>query len=199
MMTDDRPTSEAVDPAIPLESDESVVWTGRPRLSTILPAVVTGLGLVIAGLLGARAAETSLALVLVPIGLAVPLKQYLVNRNTQYVVTDQALYAKRGVLSRTVSQATLRTVQNSSYTQDITGKLFDYGTVTFEIAGGNDLTFRAIDDPQKVRALVDRTIGGDGVADGSPQTTAIPGQLDQWKQIRDEVREVRRTLDRKTE
>lgn len=189
-------TTDEVDPAIALNNDETVEWTGRPRKTVILPTVVAGLFLVVAGIVGTQVVETALVLVLVPIGLATPLGPYLVNRNTQYAVTNHALYVKRGVLSRAVSQANLETVQNSSYTQSITGSLFGYGSVEFEIAGGSDLTFRAIERPQEVRALVDRASGSDGITGASPRTSELPGRLDQWMQVRDEVRAVRQMLER---
>lgn len=189
-------SKDDVDPAVPLDSDESVTWTGRPRRTVVLPAVVVGLGLVVVGALGTYLGDTLVALGLVPVGLAVPTWQYLVNRNTQYVVTDRALYVKHGVLSRSVTQATLDTVQNSSYAESITGSLFGYGAVEFEVAGGRDLAFRAVDHPREVRALVDRATGDGGITGGRRRDPVIPGRLEQWQQIRDEVRRVRLALQR---
>jgi len=34
--------TESIDPAILLDTNESVEWSGRPRITTILPAVVIG-------------------------------------------------------------------------------------------------------------------------------------------------------------
>lgn len=186
-----------VDPAVPLDGDESVTWTGRPRITLVLPAVVAGLGLVLAGAIVTYFGDTLVALTLVPAGLAVPVWRYLVNRNTQYVVTDRALYVKHGVLSRSVTQATLDTVQNSSYAQGVTGSLFGYGAVEFEVAGGRDLAFRAVDHPREVRALVDRATGDGGITGTQPRTPAIPGRLEQWQRIRDEARSIRRVLERR--
>src|SRR6056297_244748 len=98
-----------VDPAIPLASDESVLWTGRPRVTVVLPAAIGGLALVLAGLAGVFVFDSVSALALVPFGLAVAIGRYLRNQRTQYVITDYALYRKTGVLSRSVSQAALRT------------------------------------------------------------------------------------------
>jgi len=82
---------------------------------------------------------------------------------------------KRGVLTRSVTQANLETVQNSSFGQDITGSIFGYGSVTFEIAGGDDLSFRAIEDPRAIRALVDRAASNDdGLGGDSRRESGIP-------------------------
>jgi len=188
--------TEPIDPAIPLDPTESVEWTGRPRITTVLPAVaVGGLLLVFAVAVGVTR-QAPAFLVAVPLGLAIPLWQYVALQGVQYVVTDEALYVKRGVVTRSVTQANLETVQNSSFGQDVTGSLFGYGSVTFELAGGDYLSFRAIEDPRTVRGLVDRAASRDDGLGGSARgESAIPGDLTQWRRIREEVRAVRDSLE----
>lgn len=187
---------DSVDPAVPLAADERVVWVGRPRKTVVLPSVLMGAVLVVAGLFAGQSLGTVPAAVLVFVGVVTPVWRYVVNRNTQYVVSEQALYSKRGVVSRSVSQAWLSTVQNSSYAQGVTGTLFGYGSVEFEIAGGTDLTFNAIDDPRDVRSLVDREAGaGDGLTGEDEWEKEVPGSLEQWRRVREEVRALHRALD----
>ncbi|WP_435102145.1 PH domain-containing protein [Halarchaeum sp. P4] len=196
MTSQEAPTHDDIDPAIPLESDESVVWTAHPRVTRVLPAVVTGLALVLAGVVGWVVAETALALLLVPLGVAGAGWRYLANRNTQYVVSEDALYKKTGVLSRAVTQAALETVQNSAYAQSLTGSLFGYGSVEFELAGGGSLVFRGVPDPREVRALVDQTTKSDGIA-GDATDDGVPGDVEQWRAIREEVVALRETVKRR--
>lgn len=194
-MSADESLSTTVDPAIPLASDESILWTGQPRVTVVLPAAIGGLALVLAGLVGLTVLNSVPALALVPFGLAVSIGRYLRNQRTQYVVTDYALYKKTGVFSRTVSQAALTTVQNSAYSQSLTGSLFGYGAVEFEIAGGGSFAYRTITNPQAVRALVDRaTEAEDSLTGESTERQSIPGRLEQWQAVRDEVRLLHRTL-----
>jgi len=184
--------TESIDPAIPLDTNESVEWSGRPRITTILPAVVIGVLLLVSGIVVSVTRETLLFLAVVPLGVAIPVWKYFALQGVQYVITDEALYVKRGVLTRSVTQANLETVQNSSFGQDITGSIFGYGSVTFEIAGGDDLSFRAIEDPRAIRALVDRAASNDdGLGGDSRRESGIPGDLSQWQQIRDEIRAIR--------
>ncbi|MDT3437327.1 PH domain-containing protein [Haloarcula sp. 1CSR25-25] len=188
--------TESIDPAIPLDSTESVEWSGRPRITTILPAVVIGALLFSFGIVVSVAEETPLFLAVVPLGVAIPLWKYFALQGVQYVITDDALYVKRGIFTRSVTQANLETVQNSSFGQDITGSIFGYGSVTFEIAGGGDLSFRAIEDPRAIRELVDRTaLNDDGLGGADRRESVIPGDLTQWQQIRDEIRAIRNSLE----
>ncbi|WP_435073242.1 PH domain-containing protein [Halorubrum sp. HHNYT27] len=188
--------TEAIDPAIPLTATETVEWAGRPRITTILPAVVIGGLLLIFAMTVSVTRGSPAFLVAVPLGVAIPLWQYIALQGVQYVITDEALYVKRGVVTRSVTQANLETVQNSSFGQDITGSLFGYGSVTFEIAGGDDLSLRAIEDPRAIRALVDRAASTDDGLSGSHRgEVAIPGDMEQWQQIREEVRAIRGALE----
>ena len=189
--------AESIDAAIPLDATESVEWVGRPRITTILPAVVTGILFAGVGLVAGVAGESPAFLLAVPLGVAIPIWQYFALQNVQYVITDAALYVKRGVVTRSVTQANLETVQNSSFEQDVTGSIFGYGSVTFEIAGGEDLSFQAIEDPRTIRALVDRTASNDdGLGGGGRGDDDIPGSLTQWQEVRDELRAIRSSLER---
>ena len=187
---------DSIDPAIPLDTTESVEWSGRPRITTILPAAMIGVLLLVFGIAVSVTGETLLFLAVVPFGVAIPLWKYFALQGVQYVITDEALYVKRGVLTRSVTQVTLETVQNSSFGQDIMGSIFGYGSVTFEIAGGSDLSFRAIEDPRAIRALVDRTASNDdGLGGGDWGDSVIPGNLTKWQEIRDEIRAIRSSLE----
>lgn len=161
--------------------DEDVLWSGTPRVTTVLPAVAVGLVLAAVGIAGAVTQNQPALSLLALVGLAIAVGASLRVVNTRYVVTDHALYRKTGVLSRHVERVSLRRVQNSAFTQGVLGSLFDYGTVSVEAAGGGSIAFADIDDPRDVRALVEKQIGGD----------EIPGSLDQWTAIRDEVRRLR--------
>lgn len=189
--------TESIDPAISIDTNESVEWSGRPRITTILPAVAIGITLIAIGIAVSVTGGNPIFLAAVPLGVAIPVWRYFALQGVQYVLSDESLYVKRGVLTRSVTQAHLETIQNSSFGQDITGSLFGYGTVTFEIAGGDDLSFRAIEDPRSIRTLVDRTASNDdGIGGVDRQESAIPGDLPQWQQVREELRGIRSSLEK---
>lgn len=185
------PTEADVPPSLPLAEDEAVRWSGRPRLSAAGPAAFVGLVVAAVGVgwwaLPAAPVRPPIPVVLaiVLLGAAIPATTVLSLVNTRYAVTDRAAYVKRGVLGRTVSRARLVMVENTAYTQSVTGSLFGYGTVELQTAGAS-FAFRRVDDPAAVRAIVDEH------ADGSTAAgDAIPGSVAEWQAVREEVRALR--------
>ena len=166
--------------------DERVVWEGQPRLSAALPGV--GVGVAVCALAAAAAVfvDPRAAVGIVP-GLGVIAWALLQIRRTEYLLTTRALWLKRGVAGRTVRRVGLQKVQNTGYSRSITGSAFGYGTVTVEVAGGDDLQFRRIDDPEGVQAAItDRTARDD---------ERIPGSATQWRSVLSVVREIRAEIE----
>lgn len=168
-----------------LDADESVEWAAHPRYMRAAPAVVASLlvaAVAVAG--GVRIDPLAFAALLfapLPGGYG-----YLRVVNTRFVVTDRAVYRKRGVLGVDVRTVELDRVQNTRSKRGALGNAFGYGTVEFEVAGGSDLRFFDVYDPDDVRRLVERL--GD-------RRDSIPGTADQWEAVRDELREIRRLVD----
>ena len=135
-----------------LDEDESVLWADTPHEMSLVPALVVGL---------------PLSLVLV--GIPILVGAYLSHRNTNYVVTTAALYAKTGVLSRNVQRIEFDKVQDTSYRQSFLGAQFGYGTVDVSTAGGTgvEMSFANVADPQSLQARINERIrsGRGGEAD----------------------------------
>jgi uncharacterized membrane protein YdbT with pleckstrin-like domain len=166
--------------------DESVVWRGRPRRSAALGGV--SVGVVLCGLAVAAAAVVDPRLLAGGvIGGGVVSWAVLRVRRTRYVLTTRALWLKRGVTGRTVRRVALPKVQNTAYSQSATGSVFGYGTVTIDVAGGRDLRFGRIDDPESVQtAIVDRLGSTD---------EEVPGSTQQWRSVLGRVREIRAAVE----
>jgi Bacterial membrane flanked domain. len=166
--------------------DERAVWTGRPRISAALPGVGVGVAVCALAVAAAVVVDPRAAVGVVP-GIGVIAWALLRVRRTEYLLTTRALWLKRGVAGRTVRRVGLHRVQNTGYSRSVTGSAFGYGTVTVEVAGGDDLRFRRIDDPETVQgAIAERTAaGGD----------RIPGSAAQWRSVLAAVRELRTAVE----
>lgn len=146
---------------LPLTPGEEVLWAGTPSLAPATLPMAIGFGLSMAGVWLAREVEVSrvperLALVLVPIGLAIVAWAYLTRWSTRYVFTTKAIYEKTGVLSLSVTRVPIERVQNTAFNQSLIERLLSYGDIAVYTAGsgGVNLGLSNVPDPEHVNGLV---------------------------------------------
>lgn len=167
------------------DKGERVVWSGRPRLSAALPDVAVGSVICLLAVGAAVVVDVRILVGILP-GLGILAWGLLRVQRTQFLLTTRAVWAKRGVLGRTVRRVQVDKIQNTSFSQSVSGSLFGYGTVSIEVAGGRDLQFSRVDDPQTVQTkLAERTNRG---------THSIPGSREHWESVLDLVRDIRTTV-----
>ncbi|MFD1634729.1 PH domain-containing protein [Haloplanus ruber] len=165
-----------------LDTGETMVRQGAPRVRRVLPAVVAAtlwLGLLAVG--AVVAVRTLVVSTPVAVGAAVLLAlpavagtawRYLRTVNVEYVLTDRNCYRKRGVLSTSVTRVGLGDVERTALHKNVWGSIFDYGTVSISTAGtdGVDLRLTDLDGPEAFRDELQQRAGhetGDGSTGGS--------------------------------
>ena len=147
---------------IHLGEDEEIRWTGRPSKFTIavalaLAALVTVLGFVASALLAAwtdlPSWASALPLLVMFGGIGWAIAIYLDWLRLLYVITDEQLYVKHGLISRDVTAIRLERVQNTSYEQTILERFLSFGDVRVFTAGTDteDVTFRSVPNPERVK------------------------------------------------
>ncbi|WP_324662973.1 PH domain-containing protein [Haloarcula sediminis] len=127
-----------------LDSDEEVLWSGKPAAETMYGAYLVGIPLIL----------------FVGLGLLIIAGAYLNRQNTDYVVTNKSVYKKTGILSRSVSEVEYEKVQNTSFSVGVVGRYFDYGNVDISTAGGSgvEMTLRGVTSPQDVQKRLSRRV-----------------------------------------
>lgn len=163
-----------------LDDGEEVLWQGQPRVKSILPAVVVGIPLIAA----------------FGFGLLVIAGAYFSVKNTYFVVTDQGLYRKSGVLSRNVQKIGFDKVQNISFSQGVFGSYFDYGNVEISTAGGQgvEMRFNSIEQPREVEQIINNHLRKD---EGRKNEESGSGS-EQLQELR-EIRSLLESIDSKLE
>lgn len=169
-----------------LDPEEAIEWEAHPRYMRAAPAVLASLT-VAAIAVGAAVVVDPLALAGLLVAPLPGLYGYLRVTNTRFVVTNRAVYRKRGIVGIDVRTVELDRVQNTRSRRGVLGNAFGYGTVDIEVAGGPDLRFYDVYDPDDVRRLIERLGGG---------RSSIPGTVEQWRAVRDELREIRGLVER---
>ncbi|MFB6100385.1 MAG: PH domain-containing protein [Candidatus Nanohalobium sp.] len=158
-----------------LSSGEEVVWEGNPRMKSIIPAVIVGIPFTIIG-----------------IGIFIIAGAYLSVKNTDYVVTTDNLYVKKGVLSRSVQKIGFDKVQNISFSQGVLGNHFGYGNIEISTAGGQgvEMRFRSIEDPKQVQEQINDLMKkeqSDTVKGEKSQKEIMKEMLSELKEINDKL------------
>jgi uncharacterized membrane protein YdbT with pleckstrin-like domain len=73
---------------------------------------------------------------------------------TEIAVTDRRIILKRGLVRRHTVEMNMQKVESVDVDQTLTGRLFNYGTVTIRGTGRSFETLRMIDAPLKLRSTV---------------------------------------------
>jgi len=128
-----------------LDKGEDIIWSGQPRIKSIIPVVIFG-GIPMIPVMG--------------LGILIILGAYYGVKNTDFVVTSDSVYRKKGIFSRSVKKIDFDKVQNISFSQGIFGKQFGYGNIEISTAGGSgvEMRFRSIENPQKVQRKINDLI-----------------------------------------
>lgn len=144
-----------------LTDDEEVLWHEHPVLVAMVGVVVGTLvfDVILAGI-GAVMFTSHTLLVLggaTVLSILIVGFRFLDLQQTGYVITNQFVYKKTGILGRDVDRTRFQNVQDVSYDQGIIARSLGYGTVKCETAGsGTDssITFQFVSSPQKVQDLI---------------------------------------------
>jgi uncharacterized membrane protein YdbT with pleckstrin-like domain len=143
-----------------LHPGEQVVFEGHPSsraaLSFYLPVVLV---IAIAAVVVALVADVLIGILVFVVATALLVAVGHVKRTaTDYVVSTQRLYIRKGILSKHVQQTRIDRVQNVNTSQTLLDRILRVGTVDFDTAGsdGSDFRFVGISEPGAIVAAVDR-------------------------------------------
>lgn len=167
-----------------LDEDEHVEWADHPARVSMISGILWGIVL----------------LPLFGLGVLVIVSTVVSVKNTDYVVTNKALYVKQGIVSTTIESVGLDKIQNTEYRQPMLGKQFGYATIDISTAGsgGADLSFSAIEDARSVRETINRLsteyAAGEG-GRGEPGAPSSGSEEDPMQQLLTELTATRKALE----
>jgi uncharacterized membrane protein YdbT with pleckstrin-like domain len=152
------------DPGVDLQPGERVVFEGHPSWRGLLSFYIGGVAAAIAiaaviGLLTSFWVGLLAAAALVAAVLGFGLFKRM---STTYLVSNQRLYIRRGLLAKRVQQTRIDRVQNVNTEQSLRERMLRVGTVDFDTAGSDDSEFKfvGIASPDVVVTAVDQAQRG---------------------------------------
>jgi uncharacterized membrane protein YdbT with pleckstrin-like domain len=154
-----------------LHPDEVVVFEGHPSWRATLGFYLLGAVVAAAaGVIVAVAVGAGLGVAVGVVVLALVIVVGLVRRwATDYMVSNQRLYIRHGIMAKHVQQTRVDRIQNVNTDQSIGQRILRVGTVDFDTAGTDDADFRfvGIANPGRVARAVDVALRD--LAAGPPQ------------------------------
>ena len=93
-------------------------------------------------------------LILVVAGVLAGAGAFIRQATSEFAVTTDRVVVKTGLLSRNTIEIQLAKVESVQVSQDIVGRLLNYGTITVAGTGGTHEPFTLIDDPMAFRKAV---------------------------------------------
>lgn len=143
-----------------LHTGETILFQGHPSWRAALLFFVKGfIGAAAVGLILGLAVSTWAGIIAaaVMVGLTI-FASIVVRSSTEYVITDERLHIRRGLISKTIQETRLSRVQDVTVTQSAGERLLGIGRADFDTASGDskDFVFAGIEKPDTVRAAVDR-------------------------------------------
>lgn len=145
---------------------EHVVARARLHPVVYATAAVVGLGGVALLALSTQVEMPPAAGVAVlSVGLLMALPRWVESRTSEFGVTDKRVVVKVGLVRRRTLELLLRQIEAISVEQTVSGRLFNYGTVSLSGTGGVKESFRAIARPLEFRrAIQAQSVLADGEA-----------------------------------
>jgi uncharacterized membrane protein YdbT with pleckstrin-like domain len=145
-----------------LHPGEVIVFEGHPSWRAVLSFYISGfIGAIVIAVIVALLASAALGVAVGVVLIALVVLVGLIKRwATDYMVSNQRLYIRRGILSKHVQQTRVDRVQNVNTNQSIVQRMLRVGTVDFDTAGTDDSDFRfvGIASPVRVAEAVDRAL-----------------------------------------
>lgn len=92
--------------------------------------------------------------VIVGIGLLMALPPWLERATSEFGVTSKRVIIKVGLIQRRTLELLIRQVEAISVDQSLTGRLFNFGTITLTGTGGVRETFHNIGNPLEFRRSI---------------------------------------------
>jgi uncharacterized membrane protein YdbT with pleckstrin-like domain len=145
-----------------LHPDEVIVFEGHPSWRAVLSFYIGGfVGAIVIAVIVALVGSVALGVVVGVVLIVLVVLVGIIRRwATDYMVSNQRLYIRRGILSKRVQQTRVDRIQNVNTNQSIRERLLRVGTVDFDTAGTDDSDFRfiGISNPVSVAEAVDRAL-----------------------------------------
>jgi len=137
-----------------LMNGEAIVYQAKLHWAVFTGAITLG----VLGLLLMVAGAGTAGVLFLILSAVVGLFAYIAANNSEFAVTNKRVLIKVGWLSRRSVEVLLTKVEGIGVEQDLSGKLFGYGTIVISGTGGTHERFKGIEAPFEFRKQVQEQV-----------------------------------------
>jgi len=176
-----------------LGQNERIILATRQHWFVLFSNIVLEIFLIVVLVVGVSVAATANPLagfgyILVLVPLIGMLRDILIWRNREYIVTNRRVIQINGVFSKDVVDSSLEKVNDVKMNQSFFGRMFDYGDIEILTASETgDNLFRRIGNPIKFKTAMlnaKEKLGYEGASAPAPRLNDIPAQIAELDKLR---------------
>jgi uncharacterized membrane protein YdbT with pleckstrin-like domain len=176
-----------------LGDNERIVLATRQHWFVLFSNIVLEIVLILVLFVGITAATlvyplATIGFVLVLVPLGGMLRDILIWRNREYIVTNRRVIQISGVFSKDVVDSSLEKVNDVKMSQSFFGRMFDYGDVEILTASEMGINlFQRIGDPVKFKTAMlnaKEKLGYEGTSVQAQRADDIPAQIAELDELR---------------
>jgi len=176
-----------------LGQNERIVLATRQHWFVLFSNIVLEIVLILVLIVGVSAAVTANPLagfgyILVFVPLIGMLRDILIWRNREYIVTNRRVIQINGVFSKDVVDSSLEKVNDVKMNQSFFGRMFGYGDIEILTASETgDNLFKRIGDPIKFKTAMlnsKEKLGYEGTSPQISRADDIPAQIAELDKLR---------------
>lgn len=146
-----------------MEKEEKVIYNLSPSWLNWLPSLIVGWIVLIGLIIGLIWLEIEINLKLseilissslvIILGVAFTLSIILKKMSMQFIVTNQKVVEKRGIISRKTREVELKDIKGINLNQEITQRIFGIGDIEIgsSATAGVEVVFQGIKNPEEIK------------------------------------------------
>jgi len=176
-----------------LGENERIVLATRQHWFVLFSNIILEIVLIVVLFVGITAATlvyplATIGFVLVLVPLGGMLRDILIWRNREYIVTNRRVIQISGLFSKDVVDSSLEKVNDVKMSQSFFGRIFDYGNVEILTASEMGINlFQRIGDPVKFKTAMlnaKEKLGYEGTSVKAQRADDIPTQIAELDELR---------------
>jgi uncharacterized membrane protein YdbT with pleckstrin-like domain len=141
-----------------IQGEQIRYYTKLHWIVFIFPISLIVIGFCLAAIFSQYSAVLIFGTLFVLVGILLGVPRFITYKSSEFAVTNKRVLIKVGFIKRHSLELLLQKVEGIGVDQDISGRIFGYGTIIVTGTGGTKETFKNIKNPLEFRKQVQQNL-----------------------------------------